>query len=63
MAGGGLVGRAETANRAEQRVAVDLPTDLYKETKLLAVEQGTTVKEIIVSALGAEIARRRRSAS
>lgn len=49
-----------TAQHAgEKRIAVDLPSQLYTDAKILAAQQGTTVKEIITSALAKEIAARR----
>lgn len=50
---------AAEAETGVKRVSVDLPVELYKQAKVLAVQQGTTVKEMIGSALAKEVAARR----
>lgn len=50
---------AAAQHTGEKRIAVDLPSQLYTDAKILAAQQGTTVKEIITSALAKEIAARR----
>lgn len=47
------------AETGVKRVSVDLPVELYRQAKVLAVQQGTTVKEMIGSALAKEVAARR----
>ena len=60
-AGGGP--EAPSVSRAtppgHRRIAVDLPADLYEEAKMLAITHRLTVKEIMHSALAAEVARLR----
>lgn len=48
----------KTPGRArERRVAVDVPSDLYTEAKLLAVRLDMTIKQVMVDGLRAEVQR------
>lgn len=59
MAGGGTEAQTADRSRGERRIAVDVPASLYQEAKLIAVQQETTVKEIIIAGLASEVAKRR----
>lgn len=41
------------------RTTVDIPDDLYRATKILAAERGTTVRELVLE--GLEIVRARKA--
>ena len=43
----------------EVRRAIDMNAALYQEAKLLAVEDGTTIKELVHTALSAELRKRK----
>lgn len=43
----------------EVRRAIDINAALYQEAKLFVVEEGTTIKELVHTALSAELRRRK----